>query len=428
MTVRRLREARSGMMAAWPNGWGWSDPSAIPPPGMFQMQRAGVPVTAHTSLQVDVVFTCLRVISNAIIKMGNPRAFTWAYDPQNRPYRKWVQPAPPILTNTWGQMWQFDGLARTVVSMGLFGEAFWLTLTRDRLQYPTALEVLHPAFVEVKQASDGTPEYFYGTGVTKKQLPTKDITHIPFVAMPGARRGLSSVEYAGIAYALALAAMEYGQRWFAQGASPSFILSADGKLGQDEVERIARKFLVEHSGLQSSHLPLVVDSNMKVEKVQSTPDEAQFIGTLEYARMCIAAWFGLPAHLAGASSDRPNIWGKTMQEMAFQLADFTLSGYIVRLEEAFSSLMPGGQCASFDESTILRANAADQAALIMALRQTQVDTPNDIRVEILHKAPIEGGDVMNTPLASNVAPGTASDVLQQAAKEDDAGDNSGGND
>lgn len=43
MTLARLRsntaangvETRSGISANWPQGWGWADPAAIPPPGMY---------------------------------------------------------------------------------------------------------------------------------------------------------------------------------------------------------------------------------------------------------------------------------------------------------------------------------------------------------------------------------------------------------
>jgi hypothetical protein len=36
MTIRRMRggiEQRAGVSSAWPEGWGWNDPAAIPPPG-----------------------------------------------------------------------------------------------------------------------------------------------------------------------------------------------------------------------------------------------------------------------------------------------------------------------------------------------------------------------------------------------------------
>lgn len=408
-----------------PNGWGWNDPAAIPPPGLFSQQRAGVSVTPHTSLQVDVVHTALRVISNAIIKMKDPRAYRWAIDPQVGPYKQFLPQQPSILTNTFGHLFQYDGRRRTVISMGLFGEAFWYTLTRDYLGFPTALEVLNPIFVSIDKDLDqnGNPIWYYGTGVSKRRLEYENVTHIPFMAMPGAQRGLSSIEYGGINYALALAAMEYGQRWFSQGASPSFVLQTDQKLGQPEVERIAERFLIEHSGLQSSHLPLVLDMGMKAQKISATPDEAQYLNTLEYARMSIASWFGLPSHLVGGAADKGNVWGKTVQEQGFQLVDFTMSGYIVPLEEAYASLLPRGTEANFNEHAILRANAADLAALITAKRSAGVELTNEIRVNDLDKPPLPEGGNLAQPLNSNVAPGA---VVASADASDDAGSSSGG--
>lgn len=403
------------------NGSNWNDPAAIPPPNMSSMHRAGVSVTAHTSLQVDVVHTALRVISNAVIKMRDPWAYRTTYDKDDRPYRVRLNPQPSLLTSTFGDMFQYDGRRRTVISLGLFGEAFWYTLTRDYLGYPSALEVLNPTFVTVNQNDDGSPSYFYGTGMNKKPLATADITHIPFMAVPGGRRGLSSIDYAGVQYALALAAMEYGQRWFSQGASPSFLLSTDQKLGTEEVERIAQKFITQHSGLPSAHLPLVLDSGLTANKISSTPDEAQFLGTLEYSRTCIASWFGLPSHLVGGANDKGNVWGKTVQEQGFQLQDYTLSGYIVPMEEAYASLLPRGQKVEFDESLITRANAIDLAAEITALRSMNIETVNEIRATKLQLGPIDGGDVLIAPLASNVA------APKSVSSEDDKGNDLGGN-
>ena len=423
-------QTRSAMMAAWPGGWGWSDPSAIPPPGLFSMQRAGVPVTAHTSLQVDAVHTALRVISNAIIKLGDLLAYTKVVDPKtNLMYREFLADQPDILTNTFGPLFQYDGRRRTIISLGLFGEAFWYVLDRDsRFQLPTAIEVLHPAFMEVKEDKQtGLPIYKYGSGLDMRELPRDNVIHIPFMSMPGGHRGLSAIEYAGVSFALALAAMEYGQRWFSQGASPSFLLSTDQKLGKQEVERIAERFLIEHSGLQSAHLPLVVDNGLKVQKISSTPDEAQYILTLEHARSCIGAWFGIPSHLMGGSQDKGMVWGRTVQEQGFQLVDFTLSGYTVPLEEAHSKLLPAHQYAGFEESVLLRANAADFAAETTALRQFQIATPNDIRVRKLKWAPIDGGDELNIPAATNVAPEQAADVANKVDKKAQAEDNASQN-
>ncbi len=397
------------------------------------MQRAGIPVTAHTSMQVDSVFTSLRVISNAFIKMGNPRAYNEVLTEDNETYREWIAKQPPLLTNTFGlpqrgstpptgRVFNYDGWRRTIISLGLFGEAFWLTLMRDRMGFPTMIQALHPAFIDVHPIKAGpmagNPQIFYESGPARRLLPMEDVTWIPFMAFPGAARGLSSIEYAGVAFALALAAMEYGQRWFAQGASPSFVLSTENKLGQDEVERIARKFLVEHSGLQSAHIPLVLDSGLKAQKISSTPDEAQYLNTLEYARSCIAAWFGLPPHLVGGGKEAATAWGKTIQEQGMQFVDFTMSGYIVPIQEALSSLLPVGQYAAFDDSFIQRADASNLATLISAKRSTGVETQNEVRVHDLHRKPKPGGDELLVPLNSN-ASGQAGTLLQTEAGEID---------
>jgi HK97 family phage portal protein len=216
--------------------------------------------------------------------------------------------------------------------------------------------------------------------------------------------------------------MEYGQRWFAQGASPSYLLSTDMKLGPDEVKRIAEVFMVEHSGLQSAHLPLVLDSGMRAEKISSTPDEAQYIATLDYTRSTIAAWFGLPSHLVGGANDRGNVWGKTVQEQGFQMIDFTLSGYMVPLAEAHSGWLPNGHSAAFNEHRVLHANSADLAALISANRGAGTETPNEIRIKYLDEPPIPGGDDLQTPLNSNT-----SGAAKGAQAEDSQGDSPGGN-
>jgi HK97 family phage portal protein len=411
VTLHRIRAARSQesrVGGSTLGGYGIMDPTAVPPPGSNTMMRAGVPVTPHTALQVDAVFTAVRVITNSIIKLGDPRAYTTELSPDNVPYRVWQENQPSILYDTFGPgMFQYDGRRRSLMSMAMFGECFWHILTRDKLGYPTALEVLHPAFIEIDNGPGGVPVYKYGTGAKKIALPAEDIVHIPFMSMPGGMRGLSAIEYGGVAFALALAAMDYGQKFFAQGASPGYLLTTEQKLGRDEIERIAEKFLVEHAGLSNSHLPLILDGGMKAEKIQSTPDDAQYLQTLEYARSTIASYFGVPPFLMinalqRQSPDPPGV----IQERSMMFLQYTLSGYLIPLEEAFSSMIPTDISAAFDTSKFAEAEDTAMAAKIMALRNTQTVTINDIRTRELAMPPLDDprADDPWTPLASNVSP------------------------
>lgn len=413
-------ESRASMMTGWPNGYGWQDPSAIPPPGLGQLQRAGVMVTEDTLLQVDVVFTALRIISNNMIKMGDLRAYEEALSSDNIPYREFLAAQPPVLADMWGgRMLPCDGMTRTVFSMALFGEAFWFVLERDRLAYPSALEVLHPAFMEVKNATkedvaagrvrnEGDVIYLYGSGANRRRLDPDDVIHIPFKSLPGMRRGLKPVQYVGVAGALAMAAYEFGSTWFSQGAAPSFLLTTDQKLGQEEVNRLAQRFLIGHSGLNNAHLPLVLDNGLKATKVMANPDEAQYLNTLEYARSVIGSWFGIPGNWMGNALQRQAATPPhTRQEDTLGFLQNTLSGYMIPLEQAVSTriLRPGVK-AAFDDSGLARPDAQFLAQEIQALRMTQAATVNDIRVRKLHWPPLPDpeADQAMAPLAANVAP------------------------
>lgn len=433
MTLHRIRETRTAGAVEqralgatnYPSAYAYMDPSAIPPHGMNNMSRAGVLVTPHTLMQVDVVYTALRIISNNIIKMGNLRAFRWQTDPvSGECYRTFLPEQPPILTNTfggggiggrYGALMQCTGMDRTIWCMALFGEAFWYILARDKLERPAVIEVLHPAFMEVK-AEDGEVEFTYGSASNRKKLPVENVIHIPMKSLPGARRALNPVEYAGVAGALAMAAYEFGSAWFSQGASPSFILTTEQKLGQAEVTRIAEKFLVDHSGLSQAHLPLVLDSGVKAEKALASPDEAQFLNTLEYNRQVLGNWFGLPpSWMPNALLREQGPMPHARQEEMITFQQNTLSGYTVPLEEVVSALVPGDDVfAGFNESMLNRPDAQFLAQEIQALRMTQAATINDVRVRKLGWAPVEGGDEVLAPFASNVAPGQTGTQAKQS--------------
>lgn len=420
----RLVEERAspgGLWAGGGGGYGWTDPSAIPPPGMHQMQRAGVLVSAHSLLSLDVVFTALRIITTAVLKMGDPRAYTEDLSADNVPFRRWQKKQPAVLTETFGGVvFQYDGRRKTVMSMALLGEAFWYVLARDKLARPAAVEVLHPAYLEIKRTNAGTVEFWYGSGAKRVQLDPDDLIHIPFMSMPQALRALSPVEYVAVSGALAMAAYQFGSTWFSQGAAPSFILETDQKLGTAEVERIASKFVIEHSGLQSAHLPLVLDSNLKAKKVMAAPDEAQYLQTLEFARSVLASWFGVDELLPNALQRQAEPAAHTASEKMWRLLTLTLSGYTVPLEEVYSSMLPSGEKATFVSDELVQPDAQQLGELAERLRGSQSATINDVRTRLLHWPPLEdpAADQAIQPLASNTSP-AQTESAPESEKEPD---------
>jgi HK97 family phage portal protein len=386
----------------------------VPPHGFDTLNRAGVNVTPKTVLSIGVVQRCLEVIQNAFFVMGNPRPYRVQWDRDGFPYTAWIPGTntafPALLNAPWGTQPFADnaavpynvGIGKTVVSMGLFGEAWWLIKARDYYGNASALEPLHPAFVEQKVDPDASKleSVWYGTGAKRVELDPADLVHIPRMILPGDRSGLSPIKNEAPIFAIAIAAVQYSQMWFAQGGQPSYVLSTDKKLGQDEIDRIFEHLLLEHSGLQKAYTPLILDSGVKPEIVGVDPEKSQMISTLQYVRSEITGYFGIPAHLVGGTGDTGNVWGKGIQEENFSLIDYTFSGYKVPIEEGFTQITPRGQFVGIDERQLGRANALDTSRSTLANRTAGKTTQNEER-RIDGLPPLPGGDDLNQPLNSN---------------------------
>jgi HK97 family phage portal protein len=414
------REARG--VNATTNFSGWNDSlsltGVVPPHGFDFLNRAGVNVTAKTVLSIGVVQRCLEIIQNAHFVMGAPRPYTTKWDKDGFPYKRWIPATsdqyPTLLKQPWGTSPFADnavipyniGCGKTIVSMGLFGEAWELITSRDDTQgYATSLEPLHPSFIDMRTDPNGTAlqSIWYGMGAKRVELDPADLVHIPRMILPGDRSGLSPITNQSPIFAIAIAAVQYSQMWFAQGGQPSYILTSEQKLGQDQIDRIFEHILLEHSGMNNSYEPLILDSGVKPEMIQSDPDKSQMIETLQYVREEIAGYFGIPAHLVGSTGDSGNVWGKGIQEQNYSMDDFTLSGYRIPYEEAFSSIMPDGTGAAVDHRQILRANSVDNSKASLSRRTGAVTTPDEERrYEDLPPLGTPESQSITSPLNSNI--------------------------
>lgn len=412
---------------------GWNDSllltGVVPPHGFDQINRAGVNVTPKTVLSIGVVQRCLEVLQNAHFVMGCPRAYRLDFDKDNMPYRKWMTAKDPqypsVLANPWGTLPYADnaavpyniGIGRTVVSMGFFGEAWWLITGRDYYGNASSLEVLHPAFVDLGPVGTPPDTIWYGVGAKRVQLKPADLVHIPRMILPGDRSGISPIRYEAPIFAIAIAAVQYSQMWFSQGGQASYILTTDEKLSQEAADRVYEKILLEHSGINSAHAPLILDSGLHAQPIQADPDKSQMSATLQYVRDEIAGFFGVPQHLVGSTGDSGNVWGKGIQEINYSFSDFTLSGYRIPIEEAFSSIIPRGQFAGMNERKLLRANSLDNSKASLSNRTGAVTTPDEER-RVLELPPL------NTPESGSITTALNSNI--PTPPPDDSGGGEGG--
>ncbi|MBO0917531.1 phage portal protein [Streptomyces laculatispora] len=256
----------------------------------------------------------------------------------------------------------FTWLHKCVLSMALRGNAYGLITQRDALGLPTMVEWLNPDDVWVDEENPVVPVYYWQGRV----VPTDQIVHIPWVTLPGHVVGLSPIALFAQTIGAGLTLTEYGRSWFVNGGTPPAVLKNSSKtVSPDEGEEISDRL----SARIRSRKPLVIGSDWDFTALSVSPEESQFIESMRLNASQIAAIYGVPPEKVGGESGG-SLTYSTVEMNALDLINSTLRPWLVRLESAFSRLMPGREFVRFNLDAMLRTSVLDRyTAHGMALDQ-----------------------------------------------------------
>jgi HK97 family phage portal protein len=345
-----------------------SQAAKIPPPGAAGGTFAGVYVDEHQALRMTTVWACVSLIADAISILP---AGVFRQDGQARvrmPDPPWLaEPVPGIQWHEW--------VHRTIVSLLLRGNAYCLIVERDGLGYPASFEQLHPD--EVTELVDRRGRVRYrvaGVG----ELDPVDVLHIRGLTLPGRFevRGLSPIGYARQTIGTALAAEEFGARFFGEGAHPSGVLTTDGPMDKETAQRFQKEWMELHG--QRHRKPAVLSGGLKWQPISLSPEESQFLATIDAKAADIAGFFRVPPHLIG-DVDRSTSWGSGIEEQGLQFVVFTLGAWIVRVERALSALLPKPRYLRLNVSAFLRGRTLERYQAYLMGRQGGWLSIDDVR-------------------------------------------------
>ena len=112
--------------------------------------------------------------------------------------------------------------------------------------------------------------------------------------------GYSPVALAMQSIGLALAAEEYGARFFSNDARPGVVLKHPGQLKTQEAkDRLLASWRNEAGGLSNAHRTRLLEDGMDLLTIGIPPNEAQFLETRQFQTAQIASWFGVPPSIIG---------------------------------------------------------------------------------------------------------------------------------
>ncbi len=359
--------------------WGAGDTYAL-------STKAGTVVTQETAMRIGTVYACVRLISDSIstLPVG--------------PYRKFQGERLPVFPRP---MWvdfpeldvtRVDHFQQVLVSLLVDGNAF-VRIVRDD-EGIVGLIVMNPYHVTIHR--DGIGRVYFR--IHDEILTPDQMLHIVDLRKPGQLRGESRIDLLKEQLGLASALEEFASRFFGNGSTTQGIIEFPGALTKEQAKNLVDGFEQSHRGLRRAHRPGVLSSGAKFVKTGVNPNEAQMLESRQMSVEEIARIFRCPPSMLGVTTPGAMSYA-SVEANQIHFVTHTLRPYIVKLEDAYSKLLPEGQFIKFNVDGLLRGDSQTRSNIYSQGIQAGWLSINDIhRLEDM--TAVEGGDVYRVPLAN----------------------------
>lgn len=356
---------------------------------------SGVRVSANNALRLAAVYACVRILAETMASLpfvlyrqradGGKEKITdhWLY--------RLIAKRPNRYQNSyeWREMLQGH--------LALRGNAYNQIITTARGEISELIPV-HPDRIKMELLPSGDYRY----RVTDRNgheslLPRGQIWHLRGLSSDGLM-GLSPIELAGESLGMAIAAQDYGARFFANDAKPTGgWIEFPGSFKDVEAKRVFRdSYHRAQSGVNRGKV-LVLENGMKFHEVGVTNKEAQFLELRKFQITDIARLFRVPPHMI-ADLDRATFSNIEQQSLEFVM--HTMTPWAERWEASIESelLLDGEDLeVEFDFANLMRGDANSRSSYYQSGIQNGWLTRNEARIaENLN--PLEGLDEPLRPL------------------------------
>ena len=294
---------------------------------------SGRRVTERTAMQMTAVYSCVRILSETLASL--PLHIYESSETNSRKATK--HPLYKVLHDEPNpEMTSFIFRETLMTHLLLWGNAY-AQIIRNGKGEVLALYPLMPDRMRVDRDEYGQLYYEYmlsDSDANAKEsgavrLSTQDILHIPGLGFDGLV-GYSPIAMAKNAIGMAIATEEYGAAFFANGATPSGILTHPGVIKNPEV---MRESWSKGFGGRNSHKVAILEEGMNYTPISIAPNEAQFLETRKFQLNEIARIFRVPPHMVG---DLEKSSFSNIEQQSLEFVKYTLDPWVSRFEQAMT--------------------------------------------------------------------------------------------
>ena len=367
---------------------------------------SGMRVSPDSALRLAAVYACVRVLSESLASLplviyqrradGGKEKVTdhWLYRLLAKRPNRFQNPFE------WREMLQGH--------LALRGNAYNQIITNAKGEV-VELMPLHPDRIRLELLPSGEYRYrFTDRFGTESILPRGEVWHLRGLSSDGLM-GMSPIELARENLGMALAAQDYGARFFANDAKPTGgWIEFPGSFKDSEAKKVFRESYQQAQSGANRGKVLVLENGMKFHEVGVTNKDAQFLELRKFQITDVARLFRVPPHMIG-DLDRATFSNIEQQSLEFVM--HTMTPWAERWEASIESelLLEGDDIeVEFDFANLMRGDAASRASYYQSGIQNGWLTRNEARIaENLN--PLEGLDEPLRPL-NMVEESTAEDV------------------
>lgn len=307
-------------------------------------RNAGQTVTPERAMTIGVVWDCVRLRADIISTLPLQQFRASGETALRMPLAKFF--TSPGGDKVSLEEWLYSGQ----VALDLRGNNFGRIVQRDGLGYPLQIELLHPDYVRGR-IDRKTGKFTYL--VEGRPVDPFDIWHEKAFTYPGAKFGLSPIEYAAATMGINLAAQEFGAGWFADGGHPSAILSTDKPIDETAAKTIKKRFL---AATQGNREPFVAGLGLSYTPLSVSANESQFLETINASGQDICRFFGMPPEMVGLDSGSSMTYSN-VEQRGLDLKAYRIGPSVVRRERQMSrELLPNPQTVRFKTDELLRTD------------------------------------------------------------------------
>jgi len=349
---------------------------------------SGVTMNQDESMKLATVYACVRIIADSISTL--PVDTFVRRDGTRTPFR----PRPDWLDMPEVGVARTEHFQQVLVSLLLDGNSFTRILRDD--QGIAGLAVLNPRHVDIRlNRVNRRPEYVYDN---REVIPYEDMIHITELRLPGELRGRSRIDMVKDTLGLAKALDVFAQLFFGQGSQVGGIIEYPGNLTREQAKDLADSFELNHRSVRRSHRPGVLFGGAKFTKTSVEPNEAQMLESRKFAVEEIARAFRVPPSMIGSTTPGAMSYA-SVEQNGIHFVTHTIRPYTVKIEDAYSRLLPGVAFLKFNVDALQRGDQSSRYAAHASALVNGWASINDIR-RIEDMPPVDGGGVYRVPLAN----------------------------